>query len=71
MDSWSSKTGHALSLIAMANLNIKKDNLTMAQINLNLVELEKVELELQRLCITVLLCCEVANNLFKEYQRRQ
>ncbi|MDB4010737.1 hypothetical protein N9484_06890 [Polaribacter sp.] len=44
MDSWSSKTGHALSLIAMANLNIKKDNLTMAQINLNLVELEKVEL---------------------------
>ena len=44
MDSWSSKTGHALSLIAMANLNIQKDNLTMAQINLNLVELEKVEL---------------------------
>jgi hypothetical protein len=28
----------------MANLNIQKDNLTMAQINLNLVELEKVEL---------------------------
>ena len=44
MDRWSSKTGHALSLIAMANLNIEKDNLTMAQINLNLVELEKVEL---------------------------
>jgi hypothetical protein len=44
MDSWSSKTGHALSLIAMANLNIQKDNLAMAQINLNLVELEKVEL---------------------------
>ncbi|MDB4167565.1 hypothetical protein N9601_03730 [Polaribacter sp.] len=44
MDRWSSKTGHALSLIAMANLNITKDNLTMAQINLNLVELEKVEL---------------------------
>ena len=44
MDRWSSKTGHALSLIAMANLNIQKDNLTMAQINLNLVELEKVEL---------------------------
>ena len=44
MDSWSSKTGHALFLIAMANLNITKDNLTMAQINLNLVELEKVEL---------------------------
>ena len=44
MDSWYSKTGHALSLIAMANLNIQKDNLTMAQINLNLVELEKVEL---------------------------
>mgnify|MGYP001596784475 FL=1 len=44
MDRWSSKTGHALSLISMANLNITKDNLTMAQINLNLVELEKVEL---------------------------
>ena len=44
MDRWSSKTGHALSLIAIANLNIQKDNLTMAQINLNLVELEKVEL---------------------------
>jgi len=44
MDSWSSKTGHALSLIAMANLNIQKDNLAIAQINLNLVELEKVEL---------------------------
>jgi hypothetical protein len=44
MDRWSSKTGHALSLIAMANLNIKKGNLTIAQINLNLVELEKVEL---------------------------
>ncbi len=44
VDSWSSKTGHALFLIAMANLNIKKDNLTVAQINLNLVELEKVEL---------------------------
>lgn len=44
MDSWASKTGHALSLIAMANLNIQKDNLTIAQINLNLVELEKVEL---------------------------
>ena len=44
MDRWSSKTGHALSLIAMANLNIQKDNLAMAQINLNLVELEKVEL---------------------------
>ena len=44
MDRWSSKTGHALSLIAMANLNITKNNLTMAQINLNLVELEKVEL---------------------------
>jgi hypothetical protein len=44
MDSWYSKTGHALSLIAMANLNIQKDYLTMAQINLNLVELEKVEL---------------------------
>ena len=43
MDRWSSKTGHALSLIAMANLNITKNNLTMAQINLNLVELEKVE----------------------------
>ncbi|MEN8745181.1 MAG: hypothetical protein ABF284_01265 [Polaribacter sp.] len=43
-DRWSSKTGHALSLIAMANLNIEKDNLTIAQINLNLVELEKVEL---------------------------
>ena len=28
----------------MANLNIKKGNLTIAQINLNLVELEKVEL---------------------------
>tara|TARA_B110000090_G_scaffold66290_1_gene75947 strand:- start:4093 stop:5394 length:1302 start_codon:yes stop_codon:yes gene_type:complete len=44
MDRWSSKTGHALSLIAIANLNIEKNNLTMAQINLNLVELEKVEL---------------------------
>ena len=44
MDRWSSKTGHALSLIAMANLNIEKGDLTMAQINLNLVELEKVEL---------------------------
>ena len=44
MDRWSSKTGQALSLIAMANLNIEKDNLTIAQINLNLVELEKVEL---------------------------
>ena len=44
MERWSSKTGHAISLIAMANLNIQKDNLAMAQINLNLVELEKVEL---------------------------
>ncbi|MFT6699980.1 MAG: hypothetical protein ACJAVD_001489 [Porticoccaceae bacterium] len=44
IDRWSSKTGQALSLIAMANLNIKKENMTMAELNLSLVEIEKVEL---------------------------
>ena len=41
---WSSKTGQALSLIAMANFNIEKGNIKAAYLNLNQVDLEKIEL---------------------------
>lgn len=41
---WDSKTGHALSLIAMANFNIDKGNTKAAFLNLNRVDLDKIEL---------------------------
>lgn len=41
---WSSKTTNALNLIALANVNLNKKEYRIAKINLDLIELKKVEL---------------------------